>query len=153
LPELGLKTGFANSSTVRIPFTAKIRERDKPAAEGIVSLNLVRRADAPSVTVRKTTVAALPEDPFSDDARLAKADRELNALYLDLLKRMKMKAAEREALKIDERNWIEQRERQAADVKGDYYEDNRIASDRVLQRLTEERIIELRKRADSLQKK
>jgi len=151
LPELGLKTGFANSSTVRLPFTAKIRERDKPAAQGIVSLNLVRRADAPSVTVRKTTVAALPEDPFSDDARLAKADRELNALYLDLLKRMK--PAEREALKIDERNWIEQRERQAADVKGDYYEDNRIASDRVLQRLTEERIIELRKRADSLQKK
>lgn len=151
LPELGLKTGFANSSTVRIPFTAKIRESDKPAVEGIVSLNLVRRADAPSVTVRKTTVEAVPQDPFSDDARLAKADRELNALYLDLLKRMK--PAEREALKIDERNWIEQRERQAADVQGDYYEDNRIASARVLQRLTEERIIELRKRADSLQKK
>ena len=151
LPELGLKTGFANSSTVRIPFTAKIRESDKPAVEGIVSLNLVRRADAPSVTVRKTTVEAVPQDPFSDDARLAKADRELNALYLDLLKRMK--PAEREALKIDERSWIEQRERQAADVQGDYYEDNRIASARVLQRLTEERIIELRKRADSLQKK
>ena len=120
-------------------------------AEGIVTLNLARRADAPSATVTKVVVGSPGEDPFSDDTRLAKADRELNALYLDLLKRMK--PAEREALKIDERNWIEQRERQAADVKGDYYEDNRIASDRVLQRLTEERIIELRKRADSLQKK
>jgi len=151
LPALGLKTGFANTSTVRIPFTAKIRERDKPVAEGIVTLNLARRADAPSATVTKVVVGSPGEDPFSDDTRLAKADRELNALYLDLLKRMK--PAEREALKIDERNWIEQRERQAADVKGDYYEDNRIASDRVLQRLTEERIIELRKRADSSQKK
>src|SRR5439155_15067305 len=151
LPAVGLKTGFTNASTVRIPFTAKIRERDKPAAEGIVTLNLARRADGPSATVTKVVVGSPGEDPFSDDTRLAKADRELNALYRDLLRRMK--PAEREALKIDERNWIEQRERQAADVKGDYYEENRIGSDRVLQRLTEERIIELRKRAVSLQKK
>jgi hypothetical protein len=150
LPEAGLKTGFANNSTVRIPFTVKSRERDERVAEGIATLNLVRRAAAPSVTISKVTIETLREDPFSDDARLAKADRELNALYLDLLKRLK--PADQEALKSEERNWIQQRETEAAKAKGDYYENNRIACDRLLERLTEERIAELRKRADLLPK-
>jgi uncharacterized protein YecT (DUF1311 family) len=50
-------------------------------------------------------------------------------------------------LQNEERAWIEQREKQAADVKADYYENNRIVRDQTLQRLTEERIAELRKRA------
>jgi uncharacterized protein YecT (DUF1311 family) len=151
LPEVGLKTGFGNSSTFRIPFTVKSRDGDKPVAEGIASLKLMRRADTPSVTVSKVSIEQLREDPFVDDARLAKADRELNALYLDLLKRLK--AADRQALKTDERDWIQQRETDAASMKGDYYDNNRIASDRALQRLTEQRIAELRKRLDSLRKK
>ncbi|HJY52645.1 MAG TPA: lysozyme inhibitor LprI family protein [Candidatus Udaeobacter sp.] len=150
LPEIGLKTGFANSSTFRIPFTVKSRERDKPVAEGIATLKLTRRADTPSVTVNKVSIEQLREDPFTDDARLAKADRELNALYLDLLKRLK--PADQQPLKTDERDWIQQRETEAASLKGDYYDNNRIASDRALQRLTEQRIAELRKRIDSLRK-
>jgi len=150
LPEIGLKTGFANSSTVRIPFTVKSRESDKPVAEGIATLKLTRRADTPSVTVNKLSIEQLREDPFLDDARLAKADRELNALYLDLLKRLK--PADQQALKTDERDWIQQRETEAASVKPDYYDNNRIASDRALQRLTEQRIAELRKRIESLRK-
>jgi uncharacterized protein YecT (DUF1311 family) len=150
LPEIGLKTGFANSSTFRIPFTVKSRERDRLVGEGIATLKLTRRADTPSVTVNKVSSEQLREDPFVDDARLAKADRELNALYLDLLKRLK--PADREALKTDERDWIQQRETEAANVKGDYYDNNRIASDRALQRLTEQRIAELRKHVESLRK-
>jgi uncharacterized protein YecT (DUF1311 family) len=145
LPALGLKTGFANASTVRIPFTAKIRERDKPVAEGVAALNLARRADAPSATVTKVVVGSAGEDPFSDDTRLAKADRELNALYRDLLRRLA--PVDKESLQNEERAWIEQREKQAADVKADYYENNRIVRDQTLQRLTEERSAELRKRA------
>jgi uncharacterized protein YecT (DUF1311 family) len=145
LPALGLKTGFANASTVRIPFTAKIRERDKPVAEGVVALNLARRADAPSANVSKVVVGSAGEDPFSDDTRLAKADRELNALYRDLLRRLA--PADQQSLQNEERAWIEQREKQSADVKPDYYENNRIVRDQTLQRLTEERIAELRKRA------
>jgi lysozyme inhibitor LprI len=145
LPALGLKTGFANASTVRIPFTAKIHERDEPVAQGIVALNLARRTDAPSATVSKIVVGSPGEDPFSDDTRLAKADRELNALYRDLLRRLA--PADQESLQNEERAWIEQREKQAADVKPDYYENNRIVRDKTLQRLTEERIAELRKRA------
>jgi uncharacterized protein YecT (DUF1311 family) len=150
LPEIGLKTGFANSTTFRIPFTVKSRERDKPVAEGIATLKLTRRADSPSVTVNKVSIEQLREDPFVDDARLAKADRELNTLYLRLLKRLK--PADQEALRTDERDWIQQRETEAANVKSDYYDNNRIASDRALQRLTEQRIAELRKRTDSLRK-
>jgi uncharacterized protein YecT (DUF1311 family) len=150
LPEIGLKTGFANSSTFRIPFTVKSREGDKPVAEGIASLKLTRRADTPSVTVSKVSIEQLREDPFVDDARLAKADRELNALYLDLLKRLK--PADQQALKTEERDWIQQRETEAASVKGDYYDNNRIASDRALKRLTDQRVAELRKRLDSLRK-
>ena len=150
LPEIGLKTGFSNSTTLKIPFTVKSRERDKPVAEDIATLKLTRRADTPSVTVNKVSIEQLREDPFADDARLAKADRELNALYLHLLKRLK--PADQEALKTDERDWIQQRETEAANVKGDYYDNNRIASDRALQRLTEQRIAELRKRIDSPRK-
>jgi uncharacterized protein YecT (DUF1311 family) len=145
MPALGLKTGFANASTVRIPFTAKIRGRDKPVAEGVVALKLARRADAPSAAVTKIVVGSASEDPFSDDARLAKADRDLNALYRDLLRRLA--PADQESLQNEERAWIERREKQAADVKPDYYENNRIVRDQTLLRLTEERIAELRKRA------
>jgi hypothetical protein len=145
LPEHGLKTGFANASTIRIPFTAKIRESERTAAEGVVTLNLARHTDAVSANVTHTTIGPVGDDPFSDDTRLAKADRELNALYHDLLKRLS--PTEQESLKAEERAWIEQREKQAADVKPDYYENNRIARDQALQRLTEERVAELRKRA------
>ncbi|HEX9281132.1 MAG TPA: lysozyme inhibitor LprI family protein [Candidatus Udaeobacter sp.] len=150
LPEIGLKTGFGNSTTFKIPFTVKSRERGKPVVEGIATLKLTRRADTPSVTVNKVSIEQLREDPFADDARLAKADRELNALYLHLLKRLK--PADQEALKTGERDWIQQRETEAASVKGDYYDNNRIVSDRALQRLTEQRIAELRKRIESLRK-
>src|SRR5437773_6221585 len=107
LPELGLKTGFANASTIRIPFTAKIRESEKPAAEGVVTLNLTRRTDAVSASVTHAIVGPAGDDPFTDDTRLAKADRELNALYHDLLKRLR--PAEQESLQSEERTWIEQR--------------------------------------------
>ena len=145
LPEHGLKTGFANASTIRIPFTAKIRESERTAAEGVVTLNLARRTDSVSASVTHTTIGPTGDDPFSDDTRLAKADRELNALYHDLLKRLS--PSEQESLKAEERAWIEQREKQAADVKPDYYENNRIDRDQALQRMTEERVAELRKRA------
>jgi len=108
LPEIGLKTGFANSSTFRIPFTVKSRNGDKPVAEGIATLKLMHRADIPSTTVNKVAIEQLREDPFVDDARLAKADRELNKLYLDLLK--SLKPADQQALKTEERDWIQQRE-------------------------------------------
>src|SRR5206468_13108174 len=106
---------------------------------------LARHTDAVSASVTHAIIGPTSDDPFSDDTRLAKADRELNALYHALLKRLR--PAEQESLQAEERAWIEQREKQAADVKPDYYENNRIARDQALQRMTEERVVELRKRA------
>jgi uncharacterized protein YecT (DUF1311 family) len=53
-------------------------------------------------------------------------------------------------LKEEERAWIEQREKQAADLKSDSTENGRILRDQTLRRLTEERTAELRKRLRSL---
>jgi hypothetical protein len=147
LPEHGLKTGFSDPATVRVPFAAKIRGRDRTALEGIVSLSLLRRDDAPLVKVMKATAGSIPDDPFSDDRRLAKADQELNAVYLALCKRLDH-AAEA-SLRAEEHSWIEQREKQAADLKSDSTENGRIIRDQTLRRLTEERTAELRKRLES----
>ena len=128
-----------------------LRESEKPAAEGVVTLNLTRRTDAVSTSITNASVGPAGDDPFAHDTRLAKADRELNALYHDLLKRLR--PFEQESLQTEERTWIEQREQQAADIKPDYYENNRIPRDQILRRLTEQRIAELRKRAAPLGKR
>jgi uncharacterized protein YecT (DUF1311 family) len=150
LAERGRQTGFADASTIRIPFAAKIRGEDRPAAEGIVALRLSRRVDGPSAQVIKTTIGAAADNPFADDARLAKADRELNAVYAELCKRLDRAALEK--LKEDERRWIEDREKQTADLSTDSAESSRIARDQKLRQLTEERTAQLRKRLQSLKR-
>ena len=56
----------------------------------------------------------LPDDPFSESARLAKADRELNAIYSALLKRLDR--SEQNALRMEQRAWVERRNQQADDA-------------------------------------
>jgi hypothetical protein len=146
LPELGKKTGFSSPTTVGLPFITKDREHDASISEGILSLKLARAGEGPTATVVRLTPGPLPDDPFSESARLAKADRELNAVYSELLKRLDPSA--REKLRIEQRAWLEQRDRQADEAvrnKSDS-ENARIVRDRVLRQLTEERSAELRKR-------
>jgi Lysozyme inhibitor LprI len=146
LPELGKKTGFSNATTVGLPFVTKDREHDTSISEGILTLKLVRAGEGPAANVAKITPGPLPDDPFSESARLAKADRELNAIYSGLLKRLDRSA--QNALRSEQRAWIEQRDRQADEVVRDKSETEnaRIIRDRVLRQLTEERSAELRKR-------
>ena len=153
LPELGKKTGFSSSTTVGLPFVTKDREQDASVSEGILSLKLVRAGEGPTATVVRLTPGPLPDDPFSESARLAKADRELNAIYAALIKRLD--SSGRATLKTEQRSWVEQRDRQADEAvraKSDS-ENARIVRDRVLRRLTEERCAELRKRLEPNQKK
>lgn len=148
LPELGKRTGFSDQSTVGLPFVTKERKHDATVTEGILALKLTRVGDGPAANVVKLTLGALPDDPFSESARLAKADRELNAIYSALLKRLD--ASAREKLRVEQRAWLEQRDRQADEAvrnKSDA-ENRRIVRDRVLRQLTEERSAELRKRLD-----
>jgi hypothetical protein len=153
LPELGKKTGFSGPTTVGLPFVTKDREQDAPVSEGFLTLKLVRAGEGPAASVVRVTPGALPDDPFSESARLAKADRELNAIYSALLKRLKPSA--QQTLKTEQRAWLEQRDRQADEAvrnKSDA-ENARIVRDRVLRQLTEERSAELRKRLGPNQRK
>ena len=146
LPELGKKTGFSNPTAVGLPFVTKDREQDVSVSEGILSLKLARTGEGPTASVVRLTPGPLPDDPFSESARLAKADRELNAIYSALLKRLDGSA--QNALRTEQRAWVEQRDRQADEAvrnKSDS-ENARIVRDRVLRQLTDERCAELRKR-------
>jgi hypothetical protein len=146
LPELGKKTGFTNESTVGLPFTTKDRRQDATVGEGILTLKLARGGEGPVATVIKITPGPLPDDTFSESARLAKADRELNAIYSALLKRLNPSA--REKLKTEQRAWVEQRDQKADEAvrKKSDAENTRIVRDRTLRQLTEARSAELRKR-------
>ncbi len=149
LPELGRKTGFTNPTTVGLPFVTKDRKQDAPVSEGILTLKLVRAGEAPAASVLRLTPGPLPEDTFSESARLAKADRELNAIYAGLLKHLDSSA--QKALRTEQRAWVEQRDRQADEAvrKKSDPENTRIVRDRVLRQLTEERSAELRKKLES----
>jgi hypothetical protein len=153
LPELGKKTGFSNPATVGLPFVTKDREQDAPVSEGFLTLKLVRAGESPTASVVKLTPGPLPDDPFSESARLAKADRELNAIYSALLKRLKPSA--QQTLRTEQRAWLEQRDRQADEAvrNKSAAENARIVRDRVLRQLTEERSAELRKRPGPNQRK
>jgi hypothetical protein len=146
LPELGKKTGFSSPTTVGLPFVTKDREHDASIIEGILSLKLARAGEGPTASVVRIAPGPLPDDPFAESARLAKADRELNAIYAALLKCLNQ--SKQNALRSEQRGWLEQRDRQADEAvrnKSDS-ENARIVHDRVLRQLTEERSAELRKR-------
>jgi hypothetical protein len=146
LPELGKKTGFSNPTAVGLPFVTKDREKDASVSEGILALKLARTGEGPTAGVVRLTAGPLPNDPFSESARLAKADRELNAVYSALLKRLNSSA--QQVLRTEQRAWVEQRDRQADEAvrnKSDS-ENARIVRDHLLRQLTEERSAELRKR-------
>jgi len=146
LPELGKKTGFSSPTTVGLPFVTKDREHDASIIEGILSLKLARAGEGPTASVVRIAPGPLPNDPFAESARLAKADRELNAIYSALLKRLS--PSSQNTLRAEQRAWLEQRDRKADETvrnKSDS-ENARIVRDRVLRQLTEERSAELRKR-------
>jgi hypothetical protein len=146
LPEVGKRTAFSDPSIVGVPFVTKEREHDSTVSEGVLTLKLVRSGEGPAARVAKIIPGPLPDDPFSESVRLAKADRELNAIYAALLKRLDPSA--QNALRIEQRAWLEQRDREADEAvrnKGNA-ESSRIVRDRVLRRFTEERSVELRKR-------
>jgi lysozyme inhibitor LprI len=148
LPELGKKTGFSGPTTVGIPFVTRDREQDAKVSEGVLTLKLVRTGEGPAANVTRIAPGPLPDDPFSESARLAKADRELNAIYSALLRRLDRSA--QEGLRTEQRAWVEQRDRQADEAvhnKSDA-ENPRIVRDRVLRELTEQRSTELRKQLE-----
>src|SRR4030095_1348788 len=70
LPEVGKRTGFSDPTTVGLPFVTKDREHDATVSEGLLTLKLVRSGEGPAARVTKITPGPLPEDTFSESARL-----------------------------------------------------------------------------------
>src|SRR4029450_12816348 len=86
LPELGKKTGFSSATAVGLPFVTKDREQDASVNEGILLLKLARTGEAPTASVVRLTPGPLPNDPFSESARLAKHARRLKAISAVFIK-------------------------------------------------------------------
>ena len=149
LPELGKKIGFFDATTVGLPFSSRNRTLDAPAASGVLVLKLARGGPSPTASVAKIVPGAVTDDSFTDATRLARADKELNAVYASL--RRQLAPAAQEALRTEQRAWIEHREEQAdAAVREQSDADSpRIVRDRTLWKLTELRTAELRRKLKS----
>lgn len=147
LPEHGTRTGFSDPTTVRLPFVASAPPGDRPIAEGIITLKLGRAGSSPIATVAKITRGTV-SGSFRDDARLARADAELNAVYGRLLKRLG--SAKRDQLRKEQRAWLKQRDQLVSGTPADAAANARITRDRALTELTTKRVAELRKRLESL---
>jgi hypothetical protein len=146
LPELGKKIGFSDAATVGLPFSSRSRKLDAPAASGVLVLKLTPGGPSPSASVAKIVPGTVTDDPFTDATRLARADKELNAVYASL--RGQLDPAAQMALRTEQRAWIEHREQQAdAAVREQSDADSpRIVRDRTLWKLTEQRTAELRRK-------
>ena len=92
----------------------------------------------------KIVPGAVTDDSFTDATHLAKADKELNAVYAEV--RRSLSAAAQEKLRTEQRAWIDQREEKADRAVREQSDADspRIVRDRTLWRLTEERAGELR---------
>jgi uncharacterized protein YecT (DUF1311 family) len=147
LPELGVRTGFSDACTVRVPFSAAI-----PKESGYIGTILLRlstkngKPHAESSEVRET-----PEqiDPTTDDPRIVAADKELNAVYTAL--RNKLDRAGKAKLVAEQRDWIKDRDTKVNNVGLEntdklFVDNPRIAKDRLLLQLTRERTEALRGR-------
>jgi len=146
LPELGKKIGFFDAETVGLPFSSRNRKLDAPAASGVLVLKLAPGGSTPTASVVKIVPGAVTDDSFTDATRLARADKELNAVYASL--RRQLAPAAQESLRTEQRAWIDHREQEAdAAVREQGETDNpRIVRDRTRWKLTEERTAELRRK-------
>jgi uncharacterized protein YecT (DUF1311 family) len=147
LPELGLRTGFADFSTVRVPFSATIPKES--GYGGTILLRLSTKNGKPHAESGEVHESPEQVDPITDDPRIVTADKELNAVYTAL--RNKLDKAGKAKLVAEQRDWIKDRDTKVAnlglDGSGKLFIDNlRVGRDRLLLQLTKERTEELRAR-------
>jgi uncharacterized protein YecT (DUF1311 family) len=105
--DVGYAPAF-HAISVDIPFTANLPKSSFDRVTGTVTVHL------PEGNVMKVACDTPGDDPFYDDAKLAKADLELNAIYAELQKQLNPK--ELAVLKKEELEWIEKRN----SIMGDY---------------------------------
>lgn len=143
LPELGLLSGFANATTLRVPSIAQVpKDEESPSVQASVELRLGPGPQAEVVSIRSTETVT-PE-PAQDHPEVAAADKELNAAYAEL--RGKLDAAGKERLREEQREWIQSRDSQFGELLHAGIEglaNPRYAADISLRRITLERAAKL----------
>jgi uncharacterized protein YecT (DUF1311 family) len=97
LPEGGDAKIF-EGSRVRLSYSADIPKSDYETVAGEMTV------DVDSGRIEKEACGARRDDPFHNNAELARADKELNTAYAELVGRLK--GTELEALKKEERDWL-----------------------------------------------
>ena len=150
LPELGVLTGFADATTMRVPFSSCIpKEEDVPNYAGTVLLRFATDKGHPHAEAGEVRENDGNPNPTADDPRIVAADKELNAAYAAL--RTKLDAASKTKLVAEQRAWIKERDEKianlgAANTDKTFVNNPRIAADRLLLKLTQERTAALRAR-------
>lgn len=147
----GLLTGFANASTVRVPFVSQIpKSENTPTFEGTLLLRLSSGTSGPKAEVGEVTLQkddGREPDLTQDDPRIAAADKELKTAYAAL--RAKLAAPARQGLQEEQRAWIAERDQKVQEASNNIglrLINPRHASDRLLLKLTAERTAALRTR-------
>src|SRR5207249_573513 len=144
LPEIGERKGFSDPTTLWLPFEALIpKSEEAPGYTGVLHLKLRDAADGPTATIQEAPIKEPGEtgEAVSYDARFLDADQQLNETYSAL--RAKVSPTQRDALKEQQRAWINRRNEAAQLASGNAQEtslENPIAgADREVLKMTQHR--------------
>ena len=151
IPEIGLLTGFADATTVRVPVVSQIPKSEAtPTFEGTLLLRLSSAKTGPKAEIAEVAVQkddGRELEATQDDPRIVAADKELNTAYAAL--RGKLSAPARKELQDEQRAWIADRDQkvlESGNNSGSTLINPRHAGDRLLLKLTIERTAALRAR-------
>ena len=155
LPEIGERKGFSDPTTLWLPFEALIpKSEEAPGYTGVLHLKLRDAADGPTATIQEAPIKEPGEtgEAVSYDARFLDADQQLNETYSAL--RAKVSPTQRDALKEQQRAWINRRNEAAQLASGNAQEtslENPIAgADREVLKMTQHRTAQFKQWLDKL---
>ena len=155
LPEIGVRKGFSDPTTLWLPFEALIpKSEEAPGYTGVLHLKLRDAADGPTATIQGAPIKepGETEEAVSYDARFLDADRQLNETYSAL--RAKLSPTQRDQLKEQQRAWINRRNEAAQLASGNAQEtslENPIAgADREVLKMTQHRTAQFKQWLDKL---
>lgn len=155
LPEIGVRKGFSDPTTLWLPFEALIlKSEEAPGYSGVLHLKLSDAPDGPTATNQGAPIKepGETEEAVSYDARFLDADRQLNETYSAL--RAKLSPTQRDQLKEQQRAWINRRNEAAQLASGNAQEtslENPVAgADREVLKMTQHRTAQLKQWLDKL---
>jgi len=129
-----VSTNIFTGSTVRLDFSAAIPKQGD-SVDGSITVSPAHG------TITKVVCDTPRDDPFKDNPELAKADKELNKTYAELLQ--KLNEGQRAPLRKEQRAWLASRDESA---EGENFGSSNQDRNESLIKSTKERTAELQKR-------